>query len=791
MAISSFPKRLTLLEEEDYFVEIIKFEASKHTFAQEWKVWLGKAEKLVNTDEYYSIRRFIDYHNGIHIRYINPFHQSSIPLQLDNNGDWKYGDRRGNNYFELYSLLYDKQGIYAAKEYAQLFGLDFDIIVKESGNKNPKISCSRYKEQIPESITLKNVQYKKTGIEPLYSKTSEIIGGYVTYSSDRDFFYRFARLEKSKIHQFCDLVLGRPNGSNPLLNQNQFIKTTYPVIFVMSLHKAIEIAKIVESNSESNVVITSCLDIGKTSEIDFSGLHGKKIYFIPEPTKESIRKCFEYIDMLQEDSTDTCDTEKVVVDSISICPIFMPFWGKELGIKYAESADPFERYLAETCVEGCPNIIDPIEVSIGVNDFKKKMLELGVLEGESPGTSSDLEFGGYDINDPELSKFGFYAAEDFLSPSQLTGFIGESESGKTMLGYTYAVNLASGNTFMDLEVKSPHRVIYFDRETDSKTAQGRILRIKNAYAVDEQLVRKNFVFKSVMIGSSDIPDGDLVDSEVQDWITNEVQKHDSEFIFFDNIHSFGDNLTHPSTWPKVITFFRNLSENGKRSIIFFHHLGSNHEIAGTKKINDLTQNIVIIRGNKYIKENYKDLEGNFKRQDCVMELAFDKAKADLNRKDLVQVWKLEYIPESPTRGNKWELLFTNSKTSAPQADSCLDSPICERTERREDSVSAFEKYFGRIPVLEGGNKEKGWKRDTILHYAIQRHLEAEIASELGSAWFSLKDIKNESNNKSFAKLKEQTIRNILAELVEEKLLDATDHKERKGQPKKWKFRQNK
>ena len=53
MAISSFPKRFTLLEEEDYFVEIIKFEASKHSFAQEWKALLGKAEQVLNTDEYF------------------------------------------------------------------------------------------------------------------------------------------------------------------------------------------------------------------------------------------------------------------------------------------------------------------------------------------------------------------------------------------------------------------------------------------------------------------------------------------------------------------------------------------------------------------------------------------------------------------------------------------------------------------------------------------------------------------------------------------------------------------
>lgn len=787
MAISSFPKRLTLLEEEDYFVEIIKFEASKHTFAQEWKVWLGKAEKLVNTDEYYSIRRFIDYHNGIHIKYITPFHQSSIPLQLDNNGDWKYGDRRGNNYFELYSLLYDKQGIYAAKEYAQLFGLDFDIIVKESGNKNPKISCSRYKEQIPESITLKNVQYKKTGIEPLYSKTSEIIGGYVTYSSDRDFFYRFARLEKSKIHQFCDLVLGRPNGSNPLLNQNQFIKTTYPVIFVMSLHKAIEIAKIVESNSESNVVITSCLDIGKTSEIDFSGLHGKKIYFIPEPTKESIRKCFEYIDMLQEDSTDTCDTEKVVVDSISICPIFMPFLGKELGIKYADSADPFERYLAKTCVEGCPHIIDPFEVSVGVNDFKKKMMELGVLEGESSSASSDLEFGGYDISDPELSKFGFYAAEDFLSPTKITGFIGESESGKTMLGYTYAVNLASGNTFMDLEVKSPHRVIYFDRETDRKTAQGMIQRIKNAYEVDEELCQQNFVYKSVMIGSSDIPDGDLLNPEVQDWITNEVQKKDSEFIFFDNIHSFGDNLTHDSNWSKVLTFFRKLSQ-GQRSIIFFHHLDEKGKISGSKKIRQLSQNIIKIKSNKYVREKYKELIYNFKRKDCVMELDFDKAKADLNRKELIQVWKLEYNAESPNSGDKWELLATNAEDS-PALTTPNEAPS-NITENMfsELATKEFEERLNRSPVLTGTKMDKGWKRDAVLVYAIQRHLNAQEASKTEEAWFTLNEVKEESNLINLPKLSEQTVRDILAELVGQKLLDKSELVVKKGQPQTWKYR---
>ena len=105
-------------------------------------------------------------------------------------------------------------------------------------------------------------------------------------------------------------------------------------------------------------------------------------------------------------------------------------------------------------------------------------------------------------------------------------------------------------------------------------------------------------------------------------------------------------------------------------------------------------------------------------------------------------------------------------------------------------MCGFEGHFGNIPVLEGWKNEKGWKRDRILFHAIQCHLEVETTSDPDVSWFSLKNLREKKDNGVFSKLSEQTLRNILMELVEEKLLDETDHQERKGQPKKWKLRQN-
>ena len=105
-------------------------------------------------------------------------------------------------------------------------------------------------------------------------------------------------------------------------------------------------------------------------------------------------------------------------------------------------------------------------------------------------------------------------------------------------------------------------------------------------------------------------------------------------------------------------------------------------------------------------------------------------------------------------------------------------------------MCGVEGHFGNIPVLEGWKNEKGWKRDRILLYAIQCHLEAETTSDPDVSWFSLKNLKEKNADDVFSKLSEQTLRNILMELVEEKLLDETDHQERKGQLQKWKLRQD-
>ena len=83
--------------------------------------------------------------------------------------------------------------------------------------------------------------------------------------------------------------------------------------------------------------------------------------------------------------------------------------------------------------------------------------------------------------------------------------------------------------------------------------------------------------------------------------------------------------------------------------------------------------------------------------------------------------------------------------------------------------------MGREPVLEGGKKEKEWKKDALLFYAIRR---SRTASDKAESWFTLADVKE------LFESSEQTKRTHLETLAEQKLLNFSEE----DTPHKWQYR---
>ena len=151
--------------------------------------------------------------------------------------------------------------------------------------------------------------------------------------------------------------------------------------------------------------------------------------------------------------------------------------------------------------------------------------------------------------------------------------------------------------------------------------------------------------------------------------------------------------------------------------------------------------------------------------DCVFELGYRKSKGDNHREAVKQVWQLKADLVDMKKEGRWIRL------DAPQND----TKESEHPEVQDQAKAIFVERMGRDPVLEGGKKEKEWKQDVLLLYAIERHL---TSSDSGESWFTLADVKGRFESSDEDK------RNQLKALVEVKLLEISTEQK----AKRWKYR---
>jgi hypothetical protein len=467
---------------------------------------------------------------------------------------------------------------------------------------------------------------------------------------------------------------------------------------------------------------------------------------------------------------------KIIVESIKVSKVLAPFYSSE------DTGDPFNRYITKQEKENKDTKFNIEETYESVQTFKQKMINLGVIDRYELSLNSNLIPLDIFGEEPKVITPDNFTLETYLNPNDFTGLIGMTESGKTLLAYTFAICLATGKDFMDFRVSSPHKVLYFDSETGQERARNYIHRIKNAYECDEKEMERNLFMQSLkersQMGPKTVAPIDLINSDFQKEIIDEVEAHRAEYIFFDNIKTLGKNLILPANWHKVLDFFNVLSK-GQRSIIYCHHLDDNLKIMGTSDIKNLSQNVLLIYGNKIVKKDFTNLDGRFKPMDCVMKLSYEKSKSYIGNKEKIQVWKLEYIKEDSLTGGKWECLYSSDQETP------IDKTADMNDELYSKAIEIFTNRLGRDPLKKGKQKvNTDWKEDVLLIFAIKRFIK-NINSPTNQ-WFSVSDIpdgliaKNINTNKKYLK-----------NLVQKSLLDfqgETSQKGQKGHPFVWRYR---
>ena len=766
-------KEFTVLEKEDLFIEMVRYEASFQSIHDVYNRWIKRYDLEINGREEDFLRYYKEKYPVIY--------PSIVKFALNSNGKtWYYMGSTGNNFFDLYCKIQNMSTYECAKEYAKLYNLECNKLIGIVSSTDIEYNCIKYSDDTPDKISLQNKTYVKTMKENIYNYDNSIIGAYIKYISNKDYFYMYGRIKKYPYNTYFPiaLVMGRSGKKIHLYNYHKFNyqeNKNLPILFFMSLDMAIEEEK---RNKENYTFIpTSYLDTGlyfdmenELSKIDFSVLHRRDIYFIPEPSKKSVLNCLKIIDELVVDPKCNIEEKRVSVSGIHIHPYFYPRLPDSKKECLKNSPDPFDRYLAETSMESNANN-EVGKQSLSVSEFKQKMRELGLLSPDS--SDSSISSFATNIRDTPLfsqsAKINETSLEKFLSPSLLTGIVGQSDSGKTMLAMTMAVSLASGRDYLDFKVNRPHNVLYIDCETAKDSASTRIKRVSNACNADIDLLEKNLFHISLVDNSELFQNINLLDHKFQDWIRKLLQEHNAEYIFFDNLLTLGDNLTHTNNWNKVLDYFRSISNN-KCAVIFCHHLNKEGGIKGTENIENLSQNIIKILGNKYIKEQYTQLDSLYENSDCVLELTYEKSRGDINRKNTKQIWKLEYNSSDPSMGGAWIRL--NEESSQKNTDNF--------TNMDDDAIEIFIKNTGREPKLGGGANDKIWKKDIIHLFAIKKYLQAKDTGQFESVWFALKDIT------VLEEVTGQTKRNLLDDLMEEGYLDKTTT----DKEHRWKYKES-
>lgn len=760
-------KKLTQLEKEQIFGQVINYDSLKISFADHWKKWILTADEKINPDYQTSMRSYRDTEGRIR-GYLTPL----IKFFINEEGTWKYTDSlNGKGFFTAFKAVTGYEDHYAIDEFLALFKIDRgkkeDNLFGVSSESECPVLCDRYEYDFPMELKINDETFTAKKPYTIFGRNGLIKGAYIKYESNEEFFYLYGKIQKTSVPNHHSVVLGRPNGKIPLFNENEIIKKGNKIVFYMSFDNVVNSGISTYDTDGDSFTYTTCMDCGcKASDIDFSSLRNKDILFIPEGNKNSIKKCLEYIEQLEIDSPQSSENSRTIVKSISISRDFIATYSAEKLEKLLASTDPAERFIAESSLA-----VDGNHKTCTLDEFKDKLREVGLLP-PAEGKAEKPRNASVAFDDAE-STYSKDSLEHYLRRSMLTGIIGESNAGKTMLGYTMAACLAAGEDFLDFKVERSHRVLYFDAETGMQDVQDRMKRIFDGYDIPERVFGKALHVLPLRGNSEiDIPEVELMNDDFQNWIQSCIKEYNAEYVFFDNLASLGNNIDSHHNWPKVKNIFREIETNGC-SVIYFHHLKNERDkgkkervIAGSKKIEDLSQNVIALLGCETISNNYPELElDSLPPADCVFELEYRKSKGDIHREKLKQVWRLKADPSDIKKDGKW-IRLDSSKN---------DTKESEHPEVQDQVRAIFVERMGREPVLEGGKKEKEWKEDALLFDAIKRYL---MASKEEESWFTLSDVKDLFDTS------EETKRTCLTRLVGQQLLDFS----KEGTPHKWKYR---
>jgi hypothetical protein len=146
--------------------------------------------------------------------------------------------------------------------------------------------------------------------------------------------------------------------------------------------------------------------------------------------------------------------------------------------------------------------------------------------------------------------------------------IGDTGTGKTMLGMAWAFAMALGRSFLHWEATRPANVLYIDGELPSESMQERVdlackwFKVTNARRLS-------------VLNLEQFDDTEPLDTEEgQRWLDNIIKRRGPfDFIFFDNLMALCEGIMkEEESWRALLPYVLDL---GKRRIgqLWMHHTG--------------------------------------------------------------------------------------------------------------------------------------------------------------------------------------------------------------------------
>lgn len=169
----------------------------------------------------------------------------------------------------------------------------------------------------------------------------------------------------------------------------------------------------------------------------------------------------------------------------------------------------------------------------------------------------------------------------FIAEESATMVIAARGTGKTFLGLSMALAIASGESFLKFKIEKACSVLYVDGEMHPKDLQNRLIQIENGFLKHgKKVIRENLrIFPCGKQNGKLMPD--LATEKGQIMLEQYIKE--SEIIFFDNVACLygrgGIRENESETWGPMNNWSIK-QRNQNKSVVWIHHTGKDESRGG-------------------------------------------------------------------------------------------------------------------------------------------------------------------------------------------------------------------